>query len=95
MPELRFVIGWPDGSRETCYSPSTIIRAYFVAGTTYPLPDFVITVRAALNAASERVRAVHGSPCSLALGQLARIEETAERFAGDGGAGVIFMSFKE
>jgi uncharacterized repeat protein (TIGR04042 family) len=35
--------------------------------------------RTALMAASERVRARYGRPCSLALGQLQRIEATAQR----------------
>ncbi len=26
MPEMRFVIAWPDGREETCYSPSLVIR---------------------------------------------------------------------
>ena len=29
MPELRFVLRWPDGTWETCYSPSTVVRDHF------------------------------------------------------------------
>ncbi len=93
MPELRFSITWPDGAEETCYSPSTIIRDHFVPGTTYPLPEFLARCRTALNAASDRVRAIYGSPCSLALGQLAAIEATATRYPAT--AAVVFKSFKE
>jgi uncharacterized repeat protein (TIGR04042 family) len=93
MPELRFSITWPDGAAETCYSPSTVIRNHFTPGTTYPLPDFLARSRAALTAASNRVRQIHGSPCSLALGQLARIETTAARYAPTDH--VKFISFKE
>jgi uncharacterized repeat protein (TIGR04042 family) len=95
MPELHFAIRWPDGTRETCYSPSTIVRDHFVPGTTYTLADFVSRSRAALAAASERVRARYGAPCSLALGQLARIEAAAGRFAHQADARVVFESFKE
>ena len=49
--------------------------------------------RTALTAASERVRLKFGAPCSLALGQLARIEATAARYSID--TQVYFESFKE
>jgi uncharacterized repeat protein (TIGR04042 family) len=93
MPELRFSISWPDGATETCYSPSTIVRDHFVPGSTYPIAEFLTRSRTALTAASERVRARHGSPCSLALGQLARIEATATRYPAT--AEVLFKSFEE
>jgi uncharacterized repeat protein (TIGR04042 family) len=93
MPELHFSITWPDGTTETCYSPSTIVRDHFVPGTYYPLPEFLARSRLALTAASERVQAVYGAPCSLALGQLARIEAAATRYLTD--TEVLFKSFKE
>ena len=95
MPELRFTLRWPDGARETCYSPSSIIRDHFTAGSQYPLVDFVTISRAALTAASERVRVRYGSPCALALGQLAAIEASAARFAGQADTDVTFESFEE
>ncbi len=93
MPEMRFHIRWPDGAEETCYSPSLIIKDYFVPGETYPLPDFVTRSRTALTIASERVREKYGMPCSLALGQLARIETTAGRFDVNGD--VTIITFEE
>ncbi len=93
MPELRFVLRWPDGSRETCYSPSTIIRDHFGPGAVYPMPEFLSRARSALTAASDRVKAIYGSPCSLALGQLARIEATAARYPTE--STVVFESFQE
>ena len=93
MPELRFVIRWPDGTSEICYSPSTVVRDHFTAGALYAMPDFLTRSRTALTAASERVRQRYGYPCSLALGQLARIEAASVRFAGD--AAVRFESFQE
>jgi uncharacterized repeat protein (TIGR04042 family) len=93
MPELHFTIRWPDGTAETCYSPSTIVRDHFTAGTRYSIPEFLARSRVALTAASDRVRAIYGAPCSLALGQLARIETTATRHAAS--TEVLFESFQE
>jgi uncharacterized repeat protein (TIGR04042 family) len=93
MPELRFVLRWPDGTRETCYSPSTVVRDHFEPRTLYPLAEFLSRSRAALTAASERVKAIDGTPCSRALGQLARIECAAARYSTD--TQVLLESFKE
>ena len=41
MPEMRFRIRWPDGSSESCYSPSLVIKDYFAVGTDYALADFL------------------------------------------------------
>ncbi len=91
MPELNFVIDWPDGTPQTCYSPSTIVRDHFEPGAHYPVAEFLVRSRTALNAASERVRQRHGAPCSLALAELAGIEAAAARYPAD--ALVIFRSF--
>ena len=32
---MRFHIRWPDGRSESCYSPSLVIKDYFVVGTDY------------------------------------------------------------
>ena len=93
MPEMRFVIAWPDGEEETCYSPSLVIRDFFTEGETYPLADFVERSRKALTIASDRVEAKFGFPCSLARGQLARIEANASRFPTDLEAGVRCKAF--
>ncbi len=93
MPEMRFVVCWPDGRREACYSPSLVIRDYFREGETYALADFLARSREALQIASDRVQAKYGRSCSLALGQLSRIEATAVRFAGEANAEVVCKSF--
>ena len=93
MPELNFLISWPDGTTELCYSPSTIVRNYFDSETSYPISEFLTRCRTALTAASNRVRQIYGAPCSLALGELARIEATAARY--DPNAEIYFRSFKE
>ena len=93
MPEMRFQIRWPDGAEENCYSPSLIIKDYFVPGETYSLSDFVARSRTALMIASDRVREKYGMACSRALGQLARIETTAGRFDVNGD--VTIIAFEE
>jgi uncharacterized repeat protein (TIGR04042 family) len=79
MPEMRFHIRWPDGSREACYAPSLVIKDHLAVGQDYPVEEFVSLSRLALGIASERVRARFGFPCGRAQAQLARIEETARR----------------
>lgn len=81
MPEIRFQIQWPDGSQETCYSPSLIVKSYFTPNQEYALDDFVDRSRTALQIASDRVQAKYGMPCGLALGQLNAIESRASDFA--------------
>ncbi|CAM2152145.1 NAD/NADP transhydrogenase alpha subunit [Pararobbsia alpina] len=83
MPVTHFRIQWPDGSQANCYSPSTIVGNYLVAGERYALADFVERSRQALSLASERVRAKYGYACSSAMDQLAQIEDRARHFAGD------------
>lgn len=81
MPETRFLIRWPDGTPESCYSPSLVIEDYLVPGKTYALGDFLALSRTALVLASDRVKARYGFPCGRALAQLARIEAAAAHFA--------------
>lgn len=82
MPEVHFRVRWPDGGVETCYSPSTVIKDFFVVGEPYALPDFLERSRSGLHAASERVREIYGMGCSRAMAQLATIEAKAEAQAG-------------
>jgi uncharacterized repeat protein (TIGR04042 family) len=93
MPEMRFVIAWPDGRRETCYSPSLVIRDFLSEGQTYGLTDFLDRSRKALTIASDRVEAKYGYPCSRALGQLTRIEQAAFPFFPDADATVRCETF--
>lgn len=80
MPEIRFQIQWPDGSQETCYSPSLVVKEYFTPGESYSLEEFVRRSRTSLTIASDRVKAKYGFPCGLALGQLQHIEERAAQY---------------
>lgn len=95
MPEMRFRIRWPDGSRDDCYSPSLVIKDYLEPGRSYPVDGFVEKSREALTIASDRVKARYGLPCSRALGQLRAIEVTAARQTRGSDAAVLVESFEE
>ena len=41
MPEMRFVVRWPDERITTCYSPSQVVKDYLSEGGAYPVPDFM------------------------------------------------------
>jgi uncharacterized repeat protein (TIGR04042 family) len=95
MPEMQFRVRWPDKTVSSCYSPSLVIKDYLEVGQSYPLVDFVRRSREALNIASERVRQKYGFYCTGAMGQLAEIDQTAARFAGDADARVVVEAFEE
>ncbi len=95
MPEMRFEIEWPDGTRETCYSPSLVIKDYLEAGGVYSLAAFLQRSRSALQIASARVQEKYGFPCSRALGQLRQIETAANRFTERPDAKIIIIAFYE
>lgn len=95
MPEMRFLIRWPDGAAETCYSPSLVVKDFLAPGESYALADFVARCRTALDIASERVKEKYGHRCSRAAAQLARIESGAGDFAEVAGARVTVDGFEE
>jgi uncharacterized repeat protein (TIGR04042 family) len=81
MPEMHFIVRWPDGGEMRCYSPSLIVREYLQVGGRYPVAEFVARSRTMLNIASERVKAKYGYYCTAAMEQLAVIEAQAEAVA--------------
>jgi uncharacterized repeat protein (TIGR04042 family) len=81
VPEMHFLIRWPDGVCERCYSPSRVVREFLSPGESYALADFLRRSHAALNAGSSRVQERYGHACSRASAQLTRIETVAEAFA--------------
>ncbi len=81
MPEMHFYVEWPDGQQDSCYSPSLVVQQHLKEGVTYPLQDFLERSRTALLMADERVLAKYGQHCSLALGQLHRIEQRVAQYA--------------
>ncbi|GAC1304118.1 MAG: MSMEG_0570 family nitrogen starvation response protein [Vulcanimicrobiaceae bacterium] len=94
MPEMNFLVRWPDDSVDACYSPSLVVREYFDVGERYALADFVARSRTALTLASERVREKYGFACSNALRQLATIDARARSFERDEGACVVIEAFE-
>lgn len=95
MPEMRFLVRWPDGSMDRCYSPSLVVRDFLSPGKSYALAEFLTRTRSALTIASDRVEAKYGHPCSLALGQLARLEQTGTHFRDDPAAAVTVEAFED
>jgi len=94
MPEIRFQIQWPNGQRETCYSPSLVVQDYFEAGTAYTVTEFLRRSRESLQIASDRVKAKYGFPCGRALGQLQKIEATAQPFLNEADSQVTVINFE-
>ena len=72
-------VEWPDGRRESLYSPSTVVEDLVTAGAEYPLAVFVELTRQAMTEASDRVRARYGFPCTRAASTLATVETAAAR----------------
>jgi uncharacterized repeat protein (TIGR04042 family) len=89
MPEMHFLIEWPDGERESCYSPSYVIEDHLSVGGAYETRDFLARARAALHIASERVRARYGFACSSALDQLAELEAKVGALSAEHKAGRV------
>jgi len=89
VPELTFTVRWPDGAVEDCYSPSLVVHDHLAAGTTYSVADFERRSVEALRAASERVRATHGFPCSRSAVSAAAIRSRAAAFPPDAAVEVL------
>jgi uncharacterized repeat protein (TIGR04042 family) len=94
MPEMRFIVRWPDGEIERCYSPSTVVRDALEPGRDYPVSEFLESARAALEVANERVRARFGMGCAQAVNQITLLESRAADFAGQPGALVRVEGFE-
>jgi uncharacterized repeat protein (TIGR04042 family) len=92
MPEVHFVVRWPDEGEVRCYSPSSVVREYLEAGRTYSIDEFLRRSREMLAIASERVRAKYGFGCTAATDQLGEIEARAKRF--DTSASVTVVRFE-
>ena len=95
MPEVRFTVRWPDASVSDCYSPSTVIHDYLVAGASYPVADCMDRCRTALQLASDRVRLKYGYACSSALDQLERLEARAASLPTDSAATVTVVAMRQ
>src|SRR3974390_535140 len=54
MPEMHFLVRWPDGHDQRCYSPSLVVREHLEVGRSYEVAGFVERSRTLLTIASER-----------------------------------------
>lgn len=93
MPEVIFKVRWPDQSTADYYSPSTAVHAHFAVGASYTLDEFLTRSRAAMLAASERVRAKYGYTCSSAMDTLGQIETRVGEFGSWADARVVVVGF--
>ena len=75
MPEVLLTMQWPDGSRSSLYSPSTVIHEHFKAGERLTVAEVKRRGSVALQQASERVRARYGFACT-------RTQEEESRLCG-------------
>lgn len=89
MPSVNFILLWPDGVEEKCYSPSTVIYDYFGVGESYSLDEFETLSEAALTSASERVKQRYGYLCSSANDQLKVIQTRIQNYKNSGTRGEI------
>lgn len=80
MPEATFRVRWPDGSTDACYSPSLVVHDHLAVGAEYPVSDFTSRVTAAMDEASERVRARYGMSCTSAAATAAGVRSRAAAF---------------
>ncbi|AFZ34258.1 hypothetical protein Sta7437_0663 [Stanieria cyanosphaera PCC 7437] len=95
MPEIKFLIEWPDGSRQTCYSPSLVVKKYFTPGEEYDLEDFLNRSETALQTASDRFFEAYGFSCSRAWGQFQDIKTQAAQYKNLDNPKVRFLQFQE
>ncbi len=89
MPEATFVVRWPDGAQEACYSPSLVVHDHLAPGQRYTLGDFVARATAAMDEASERVRARYGMACTSATATAAGIRARAAQYAAHDADAVV------
>ena len=80
MPEVHLTLEWPDGSTSALYSPSTVILQRLQPGQSLPVSTLRIQGIAALQEASERVRARYGFACTRTNEERHKLERMASRF---------------
>jgi uncharacterized repeat protein (TIGR04042 family) len=77
MTLVEFTIRWPDGSRQRCCSPSSVVHEHLTLGMALPVAEFVARSAQAMEAASERVRERYGFSCGSAAEQQREIARAA------------------
>ena len=80
MPEVHLTLEWPDGTISELYSPSTVILKRLKPGQNLAVADLKTQGFAALEEASERVRARYGFACTRTDEERLKLERMATRF---------------
>ncbi|HEY6892169.1 MAG TPA: MSMEG_0569 family flavin-dependent oxidoreductase [Solirubrobacter sp.] len=83
MPTVDFTLRWPDGKRQRCQSPSTVIEQFLTEGGIYPVDELVRRADEALARAAERVRERYGYLCTAAPAQWRDIDAVGRHQGGD------------
>lgn len=91
MPEMTFTVRWPDGTMQSCYSPSLVMHDHLDVGGQYTVAEFRARATTALGEAAERVRAKFGFACTSAAASADDIAGAASRYADDAVVKVITM----
>ncbi|MFC8177750.1 MSMEG_0570 family nitrogen starvation response protein [Rhodococcus sp. NPDC057297] len=94
MPEMQFLVQWPDGHEQSCYSPSLVMHDYLEPGTEYEVAEFVKRTSEALTVASDRVLAKFGMRCTSAAQQMEEIHDVGAGYTS-GVVRVLRMSGAE
>ncbi|MDI6627742.1 MULTISPECIES: MSMEG_0570 family nitrogen starvation response protein [unclassified Rhodococcus (in: high G+C Gram-positive bacteria)] len=94
MPEMSFLVRWPDGREQSCYSPSLVMHDYLTPGEDYPVAEFVQRTSEALTIASDRVLAKFGMRCTSAAQQMEEIHGVSASYEA-GAVRVLSMSGAE
>ncbi len=94
MPEMHFTVQWPDGSEDSCYSPSLVVSELMTEGAIYPVYEFMERSRAALRIGAERVRAKYGFYCSAAMDQLSALETRAQGYEAESPVKILSLAAK-
>lgn len=89
MPETTFAVRWPDGDKKSYYSPSLVVHELLEVGQTYDVGELVRRTGAAMDEASDRVRAKFGFACTSAMQTLDQVQAHAAGFAVDDVAAVV------
>lgn len=81
MPEVVLQLHWPDGEASRFYSPSTVIYEFFKPGDTLSIAELERKGLAALQEASERVRARYGFACTRTDEEALKLRQTIAKYS--------------
>ena len=80
MPITYVHIEWPDHKTDKVYSPSSVIKEYFIAGENLSVKSFMDTCTKGLLKANERVFQKFGFACTSALSESERIHILCQKY---------------